>query len=198
LKAVTDPRIIESAWTTFTQVFDYGWTVRHPRALPKSALPDGERLLYPENYQLSEETFAALRAAAAVYDEPYYYLNMTEYFADQPQLWTREWSEGPVVVPPPNVALLENAIFSPSGRWGVWHTQTDIAVMAGEERLFQDVENDLPRSYVDQFALLVEEAVDFRGRPDDYLQELLSRYYEPDDAERLIQTIVATRQAPDV
>jgi hypothetical protein len=195
VKPVTDPRIIESAWRTFTRVFDNTWTVRHPRGLPKAALPNGERLLYPQGYQLSEEAFAALRAAAAIYEEAFYCLIMTEYDADKPQFWTLEWSEGPKVEPPGNLNLLENAIFSPTGRWGVWHTQTDIAVMAGEERFFQVVESALAQPYADQLALLIEEAVDSQGRPDDYLQELLSRYYKREEAEDRIQTIVSARSA---
>jgi hypothetical protein len=170
VKPVTDPSVIDRAWKQFTHVFDHGWTIRNPRLLPKSALP-GERLLYPQGYELSDEVFAALHAAATVYDEPYYYLNMTEYNPDQPQLWTVDWSEDSDVLPSGDLNLLENAIFSPSGHWGVWLTQTDIAVMAGE-------------------------AVDSRGRPDDYLRELLSRYYERDEADRLIQTVVASRQTP--
>jgi len=197
MKPVTDPRVIDSAWKAFMQVFDHGWTVSHPRALPKSALPDGERLLYPQGYQLSEEAFAALSAAATIYDEPFYYLIMTEYYDDKPQLWTLDWSEGPTVVPPLELNLLENAIFSPTGRWGVWLTQTGTAVLAGEERLLQDVESALARPYADQLALLIEEAVDYYGRPDDYLRELLSRYYDQDEVEQRIEAIVATRETPE-
>lgn len=198
MKPITDPRIVDSAWQAFVQVFDNGWTESHPRSLPKSARAGEERLLYPQGYELDEEVFAAVRAAAAVYDEPHLYLNLTEYNPDKPQLWLVEWSEGPEFPLPRHVIRLENAIFSPGGNWGVWLTQTDIAVVAGDERFLRDLERGLPRSYLDQFELLTEEGVDSRGRPDDYLLELLSRTYGWEEAERRIRAVVASRQAPEV
>jgi hypothetical protein len=197
MKPIIDPRIVDSAWESFAKIFDTTWTQSHPRAIPKAAPTVAERFLYPQSYRLDGATFEAVRKAAEAYGESHYILNMTEYDPEKPQLWTGEWAEGPEFVRPRELALLENAIYSPTGRWGVWLTMTSIAVLAGDEGFVRSVEQGLPRSFDEQLEEAIEDAVDFDGRPADFLPEFLSRFYAPDHVQRKIDAIRLSRLAKE-
>jgi hypothetical protein len=189
----------KQARTSFYSVFVSG----DPYTEPFSPQITERLLLYPtDNYALTPEQFHALAKAAGSLGEDWAYLLSTALWDQEDwedsvrELWILELNDlESYLFPPENssIALAENAIYSPTGSWGILVSDMAYALTGGEldfvetfRELTVDDRNE--RQMIDEW-LTFWSGLRRHGHPcDNWLPSLVRHLYGEEKAAALLST----------
>lgn len=189
---LSDPHHLTVAKAAFQSVF------RCPDPFNEPFQPRlTERLiLYPISYEFEEHEYAAVAAAAGSLGESTAFITLTEISEGQEVLFEdlehwqidlgyypyeallkQEWSP-----------IMENAIYSTQGSWGLVISHEQHAVVGGPPRFIEALKANLPggESQVHEFLDTWKDNRDRLGYQIDWLQRLLAHVYGADRAQRLL------------
>ena len=188
---VSDPQHLAAARAAFHAVF------RNPDPFeePFQARIPERLILYPISYQLDEQEYAAVAAAASAVGELTAFLTLTENSEGLPFEELRHWhidlgyhpyeallsTEG-------WVPFMENAIYSTNGLWGLIISHEDHAVIGGPPRFIEGITRNLPDvgGQIREFLATWKDNRDRLGYEIDWLPRHLTHVYGTERAQSLL------------
>jgi hypothetical protein len=144
MKELTSDEWLEVAGKSFWSVFQNTNAFDAPVRQGMQA----KALLYPVSYLLDENEFAALASAAQAEGDDSLYLSITEEFADydgtNASHWLLNYWEYSEYCELDRIGVLENAMYSPAGRWGILISQEQHAIAAGTKSFIESLHSNHP------------------------------------------------------
>jgi len=149
-----------------------------PFGQPFTARLSDRDLLFPVSFELEAGQLAALRGAAATVGDDSAFLLLLAGTPDEPHYW--ELPSADASPYEPFDFLLENALLSPSGQWGMLISSEDHAVIAGAPVFMQVIRERFPQSdHPTEMSL---------APPPDRVIEIISEYdSSPEMFERIVR-----------
>ena len=185
ITAVTDEARREQAFSTVFLPDEYHKLLFTP-AIPK------RRLLYPIGFKLDNKQLMGLAEAMKAINDDACYLSLIEELEEKDvpnHLFVPRQALSSYYSIHPFYRILENAIYSTNGYWGIW-LNTDLHGLIGGPTTFVDafftVLNVDPEHLVDQF---VADLVAHQRRHQldlEWVRRLLSNLYDDETAEQII------------
>lgn len=144
MRALSNSEWLQSRREAFRGVF--ATTDAFGKPLQKSMR--ARALLYPVTYLLDPEQGAAVVGAAREVGDDTFCVSITEGdndFTDQSRHWELDYWEMNEYRELPLVGVLENAIYSPRGRWGLLISHEQHAVVGGTPEFIHSLKLQWPR-----------------------------------------------------
>jgi len=191
VKRLKNKNQLKVAQTAFHRVFRSS----DPFNEPFQPVVENRLILYPVEYQLDRNHFVALELAANVTGESEAYLSLIEGATwgatKERDHWQIQLGSYPYEELRHNngwFPLMENAIYSTTGLWGIvisheWH-----AVLGGSKRFIEAYKANLPgaENEVFDFLTLWKDNKERLGSNTDWLPKLLAHVYGQDEAHNLL------------
>lgn len=155
-------------------------------------------ILFPTApYQLDEDMYEAVASAAEAVGDTTALLTLTEGYKGGREgfescgHWQIELRSDPYAVLSKDkewISLVENAIYSPTGTWGLIISHEEHAVVGGPPAFVEAIKRNLPgvEDQLQEFLLTWQDYRDRLGTQIDWLPELLRHIYGTEKAHRLL------------
>lgn len=144
METITQEEWIRSHGRAFRNVF----ASFDPFSEPLRPDLEDRALVFPIAYRLTEDQFAAVVRAARISGDPGICVSAVEGGEDADYPFPRHWylqlwetSEYQRLT---GIGVLENAIYSPLGKWGIMVSQSDHAVVGGAKTAVEEILSAFP------------------------------------------------------
>lgn len=188
MRALSEEEFLREAKPVFDRVF----VAENPFDPLFTSAIEARMILFPVHNVMDRLIARAIKKASSLVNETSFYLSVLERpdaaEQDRPYHWLIPFSQLEEYRELGYPFVLENAIYSPSGTWGVMFSHARHAVLGGPRQFVQAVTETLPNSVsqVDKFIATWKQNQERFGSNLDWLPRLLEHVYGEERAQEML------------
>ena len=188
MRALSEEDFAREARSVYERVFATG----DPFESPFAPAIESRMILFPVHYMMEASLASAITKASTQLNENSFYLSVLERPAaeehDRPYHWHIAFSELEQYRSLGYPLVLENAVYSDRGTWGLMFSHERHGVLGGPAEFVQVVTQELPKlpSQVENFLATWKKNQTRFGGNMDWLPRLLKHVYGDEQAQKLM------------
>lgn len=175
--------------------YDKVFTARGGHEIYFTSMVAKKGIITPIQYTIDKEYVTPFLAAVHSVGEEEFYISTTERVKEGPNDWlvplsavSPNWGLDNIVDQFGYFQLVENAIYSVSGKWGIWFSDSDIAIIGGPANFVDTFYRNLAKTNDEMVLKFLHDIRDFQPKARKFiLEEYLPNLFGKEETARYIE-----------